>query len=77
MLFKAIQDRPVIVKSSNKTWSTGKGNSNTLNILAMRNPWTAGVQLQQPGIQPEKMNGVGERNEAASQFSWTACLFQV
>ena len=36
----------------------------------------AGVQLQQPGIQPEKMDGVGERNEAASQFSWTACLFQ-
>ena len=37
----------------------------------------AGVQLQQPGIQPEKMNGVGEKNEAASQFSWTASLFQV
>ena len=41
-------------------------------------PWTvahqaplsmsAGVQLQQPGIQPEEMNGV--RNEAASQFSF-------
>ena len=30
----------------------------------------AGVQLQQPGIQPEKMDGVGERNEAASQFSF-------
>ena len=37
----------------------------------------AGVQLQQPGIQPEEMNGVGERNEAASHFSWTASLFQV
>jgi len=35
----------------------------------------AGVQLQQPGIQPEEMNGV--RDEAASQFSWTAYLFQV
>ena len=35
----------------------------------------AGVQLQQPGIQPEEMNGVG--NETASQFSWTAYLFQV
>ena len=48
-------------------------------------PWTvahqaplsmsAGVQLQQPGIQPEEMNGVSD--EAASQFSWTAYLFQV
>ena len=28
----------------------------------------AGVQLQQPGIQPEEMNGVGD--EAASQFSF-------
>ena len=27
-----------------------------------------GVQLQQPGIQPEEMNGVGD--EAASQFSF-------
>ena len=35
----------------------------------------AGVQLQQPGIQPEEMNGVCD--EAASQFSWTAYLFQV
>ena len=35
----------------------------------------AGVQLQQPGIQPEEMNGVGDG--AASQFSWTAYLFQV
>ena len=37
----------------------------------------ARVQLQQPGIQPEGVSGVGEREtEAASQFSWTACLFQ-
>ena len=37
----------------------------------------AGVQLQQPGIQPEGVSGVGKREtEAASQFSWTACLFQ-
>ena len=35
----------------------------------------ARVQLQQPGIQPEEMNAVGD--EAASQFSWTAYLFQV
>lgn len=39
MLFKAIQDRPVIVKSYDKTWPTGKRNGNTL-ILVMRNPWT-------------------------------------
>ena len=34
--------------------------------------YSAGVQLQQPGIKPEEMNGVGD--EAASQFSMD-CLF--
>ena len=49
------------------------------SILLTKMPiWKdAGVQLQQPGIQPEGVSGVGEREtEAASQFSWTACLFQ-
>jgi len=36
----------------------------------------AGVQLQQPGIQPEKMDGVGEW-DSLSVFFWTAHLFQV
>ena len=31
---------------------------------------SAEVQPQQPGIQPEKTNSVGEKNEAASQFSF-------
>ena len=35
----------------------------------------AGVQLQHPGIQPEEMNGVSD--EAASQFSWPAYLYQI
>ena len=34
----------------------------------------AGFQLQQPGIQPEEMDSVCERNETASQFSMD-CLF--
>ena len=31
---------------------------------------SARVQLQQPGIHPEKMNSVSKRNEAASHFSF-------
>ena len=31
---------------------------------------SAGVQLQQSGIQPEEVNGLGERNGTASQFSF-------
>ena len=45
----------------------------TCGLKDLRN---ARVQLQQPGIQPEGVSGVGKRNEAVSQFSWTACLFQ-
>ena len=37
----------------------------------------ARVQLQQPGNQPEEMDGVGKKNEAAFQFSWIVYLFQV
>ena len=38
-------------------------------IVPFKSVQGAGVQLQQPGIQPEKMDGVGERNGAASHFS--------
>ena len=39
------------------------------DCFSKRNLWSgAGVQLQQPGIQPEEMNSVGD--EAASQFSF-------
>ena len=47
-----------------------------LESFAVPSP-SARVQLQQPGIQPEGVSSVGEREtEAASQFCWAACLFQ-
>ena len=49
----------------------------TYKMMANNILCSAGVRLQQPGNQPEEMDGVGEKNEAASQFSWTAYLFQV
>ena len=36
----------------------------------------ARVQLQQPGIQPEGVSGVGEKLRQPLTFFWTACLFQ-
>ena len=35
--------------------------------------WSAGVQPQQPGIQPEEVNGVGD--ETASHFSFGLPLY--
>ena len=35
---RATQDRQVIVKSSDKTWSTAEGNGNWLQYLCLENP---------------------------------------
>ena len=37
---RATQDGQVMVESSEKTWSTGKGMANHFSILALRTPWT-------------------------------------
>ena len=36
----------------------------------------SGVQLQQPGIQPEEMDSVGDDNVAYDSQLGTTCLFQ-
>ena len=36
----AIKDRRVMVKRSDRMWSTGEGNANHFSILALRTPWT-------------------------------------
>ena len=38
MLCRATQDRLVIVKSSDKTWCTGEGNGNSLQLSCLKNP---------------------------------------
>ena len=37
---RATQDGWVMVESSDKMWSTGEGNANHFNILALRTTWT-------------------------------------
>ena len=37
---RATQDRQVIVKSSDKTWSSGGGNGKPLQYSCYKNPWT-------------------------------------
>ena len=45
------------------------------NLYADNIMQNARVHLQQPGIQPEERDSVGD--ETASQFSWTVYLIQV
>ena len=40
MLWRANQDRRVMVERSDKTWLTGEGNGSHFSILALRTPWT-------------------------------------
>ena len=40
MLCRATQDRQVMVESSYKMWSPGKGMADHFSILALRTPWT-------------------------------------
>ena len=51
MQSRATQDRWVIVKHSDKTWSTGGGNSNTLQYSCHENPMN--TMKRQKGIMPE------------------------
>ena len=43
MLCRATQDRGIIVKSSDKMWSTGEGNGNPLQCSCLENPRDGGA----------------------------------
>ena len=45
MLCRATQERQVWVKSSDKPWSTGEGNGNTLQYSCLENPMDSSVQF--------------------------------
>ena len=53
---RATQDEQVMVESSDKTWSTGEGMANHLNILYLRTPWTVWKSKK---IGYWKMNSLG------------------
>ena len=38
MLYRATQDRPVMVENSDKTWSTGEGNGKPRQHFCLENP---------------------------------------
>ena len=38
MSYRVIKDGPVMVKSSDKTWSTGEGNGKPLHYSCLENP---------------------------------------
>ena len=56
MLYRATQDRWVMVESSDKTWSTGKGNGKPLQYSCLENPMNS-MKRQNDRILKEELPG--------------------
>ena len=55
---RAIQDRWVMMESSDKTWSTGEGNGKPLQCSRLENPMNS-MKRQNDGILKEELPGSG------------------
>ena len=69
MLYRATQDRWVMVESSDKTWSTGEGNGKPLQYPCLQNPMNSVTRQKEriledepPGLEGvQYANGEGQR----------------
>ena len=69
---RATQDRQIMVKSSDKTWSTGGGNSKPLQYSCHKNPMTYMKKKKKmtPEDHPHKLEGVQyATGESKGQFN--------
>ena len=57
----AIQDGWVIVKNSDKTWSTGEGNGNPLQYSCLENPMDSMKRQRDMTLEDEPPNSEGAR----------------
>ena len=66
---RATQDRQVMVKSPDKTWSAGEGNANPLQYSCPENPMNSMKQLQSMGSQRVGHNlATEQQSEYETQF---------
>ena len=62
MLYRATQDRWVMVESSDKTWSTGEGNGKPLKRSCLENPMNSMKrQKDRRTLKDELLRSVGAR----------------
>ena len=57
MLCRATQDRPVMVESSVKTWSTGEGNGKPLQHSCLENPMNFDGLMNKLDLQTRSWDG--------------------
>ena len=65
MLCKAIQDRQVIVKSSDKMWSTGEGNGNPFQYSCLEDAMNSVKRQQSMGLQRAGHNLATNNNKVS------------
>ena len=68
MLCRAIQDRPVMVESSDKMWSTGEGNGKSLQYSCLENPMNSMKRKKDRTLKDELPRSVGARYALGDQW---------
>ena len=68
MSCRATQDEVVIVESSDKTWSTGKGNHKPLQYSCLKNPMNSMKIQKDRTLKGELFRSVGAQNATGDQW---------
>ena len=68
MLYRATQDRWVMVESSDKTWSTGKGNGKPLQYSCLENPMNSMKREKDRTLKDKLPRSVGARYATGDQW---------
>ena len=64
---RATQDRPVMVESSDKTWSTGEGNGKPLQHSCLENPTNSMKRQKDMTLKDELPKSVGAQYATGDQ----------
>ena len=68
MLGRAIQDGWVMVKSSDKTWSTGEGNGKPLQYSCLENPMNSMKRQKDRMLKDEHPRSVGAQYATGEEW---------
>ena len=68
MLCRATQDRPVMVESSDKTWSTGEGNAKPLQYSCLGNPTNSMKRQKDRTLKDGLSRSVGAQYATGDQW---------
>ena len=68
MLCRVIQDRQVVVESSDKMWSTGEGNGKPLQYSCLENPMNSMKRQKDRTLKDEFPRSVGAQYATGDQW---------